>query len=59
MTQQELDIILLQMGLPVPEGEKKDILEATHFIAEMAALVRKACPIDTESAHTVFFPEVK
>ena len=49
MTPQELDLALSKLNLNVPENERNDILSATRYIEEMAALVRKP-PVTDESS---------
>jgi hypothetical protein len=57
MTRQELDAALARLGLEVPEKERADMLGATKYIEEMAALVKKPRHVGAEPAHTVAFPE--
>jgi hypothetical protein len=58
MTDHELDIVLKNLGLKVPEVERIDILAAIKFIEKMKILVRKPCTLVSESAHTGSFPRI-
>lgn len=55
MTREELDVALSKLGLNVPEAERNELVNAAHFIEEMAVSVKKPRPSSTEPAHIVFF----
>lgn len=55
MTQQELDAIFNRSGLKVPEKERRDMVEAAHFIEAMKLLIRKKRSVSAEPAHVVSF----
>jgi hypothetical protein len=59
MTRQELDTILVRLGLTVPEGERDEIAAAAHLVAAMIERLRPPGGRDVaaEPAHVVRFPE--
>lgn len=59
MTRQELDAALTRLGLKVPEAERDDLANASRFIEEMAASVKKPRSVAAEPAHIVLFPKEK
>lgn len=58
MTQQELNNALAELGLKVPEAERRDILNAVKYIDEMKKLVRKPRSLSVEPSYTVSFPRL-
>ena len=58
MTRAELDAALARLGLAVPEGERDQIVAATHLIEDMVARLRRlGRDVAAEPAHVVRFPK--